>query len=166
LRGFSKVTQINNETYSYFLTVAGKYQEQVTFKLLQESTGEVFPIQTELVFEPNALKGSLTTPIAMSSSKEVPCTENAFIASQLEISLYPVPSKVNVSVKISQPTDSDVQIKIFDLSGKQIQAKSIGLLKKGIHELNLNLDAISEGVYIVEVISGTESQRCKLIRIQ
>ncbi len=166
LRGFSKVTQINNESYSYFLTVAGKYQEQVTFKLLHESTGEVFPIQTELVFEPNALKGSLTSPITMSSSKEVPCTENAVIASQLEISLYPVPSKENVSVKISQPTDSDVQIKIFDLSGKQIQAKSIGLLKKGIHELNLNLDAIAEGVYIVEVVSGTESQRCKLIRIQ
>jgi hypothetical protein len=166
LRGFAKATQINDGVYSYFLTVAGKYQEQVTFKLLHESTGEIFPTQSELVFEPNALKGSLTSPIAMSSSKEVPCTENAVIASQLEISLYPVPSKENVSVKMSQPTDSDVQIKIFDLSGKQIQAKSIGLLKKGIHELNLDLGAISEGVYIVEVISGTESQRCKLIRIQ
>lgn len=165
LRGFTKATAINANQYGYFLTVAGRSGEQVQFKLLNESNGELFPIAAEIKFEANALKGALSAPIVMSSSKELPCEDFSSLSAQLEISLYPVPSKETVSLRISQANDANVQINIFDLSGKLIDGKSMGQMKKGIHEVNLSLDAIAEGVYIVEVVSGNESQRSKLIRI-
>lgn len=79
------------------------------------------------------------------------------------LSVYPNPSagKINISYSSENPNNSAV-LRVTNLRGKIIHREMLSLLN-GTTELTLNLQSIPSGMYIVEMICRTGSQRRSFI---
>ncbi len=76
------------------------------------------------------------------------------------MTVYPNPAHSHVSVRVSLSTEAPLQLRLFDLSGKQVmQREERG--HTGSSVLNLPLNGITAGIYILELKtpSGTKTQR-------
>ena len=69
-------------------------------------------------------------------------------------SLYPSITKGDLTLQFSLNSDSDVSLRIFDLSGRVAQLQDFGKLGKGKHQIILDLRGLSQGVYVLELKRG------------
>jgi len=69
-------------------------------------------------------------------------------------SLYPSITKGDLTLQFSLNSDSDVSLRIFDLSGRVAQLQDFGKLPKGRHQITLDLRGLSQGVYVLELRRG------------
>lgn len=77
-------------------------------------------------------------------------------ATPLGISLYPNPTtSQNVNLKLINSTGEDVNIRIYDLAGKT-QFKSTATSENLSSEMELKTDELKAGIYLVEVVQGTQ----------
>lgn len=75
---------------------------------------------------------------------------------------YPNPFNNNSEVLIFLSTGADVEIEISDISGKVISSQSYNGLSAGNHNLNLNAEGISAGIYFYTVKTATHSVTRKM----
>ena len=70
------------------------------------------------------------------------------------INVYPNPSSNIVNVNIDLIENAEVNINIFDVAGKLVDAQSFGHLTSGSHLINLDVNKYSQGLYLFEISSG------------
>jgi hypothetical protein len=90
-------------------------------------------------------------------SKRVPLTQN------VEMTLSPNPATSIVSANISLAKDSDVKISIVDVAGRVAQNVQFDNLSRGIHQLDLNINDLKSGYYIVRTESADGVVNKKLL---
>jgi photosystem II stability/assembly factor-like uncharacterized protein len=69
----------------------------------------------------------------------------------IDINIYPNPFSSTALVEFNLPEKMEVNIEIFDISGRSIQSLFTGTLGKGIHHLELDLPEVESGVYICRI---------------
>jgi photosystem II stability/assembly factor-like uncharacterized protein len=74
---------------------------------------------------------------------------------QTDFSVYPNPSTGNFKVKYELTEPSDVKINIWDMTGKSVLERNLGLQSIGNYEEMFELGALKEGPYIIR-LSGTK----------
>ena len=80
--------------------------------------------------------------------------------------IYPNPFNPVTNITYALPGYTNVQIYIFDLSGKHIQSLVNEFQTQGYYSVNWNASSQSSGVYIVKMIAGETINTKKLILIK
>jgi hypothetical protein len=89
--------------------------------------------------------------------------EEVIIASQPgKVGIYPNPAKNDVSVRIEMDHNSDVAVKVYDLTGRLVINETKGTLAKGEHNIKLNTATLSNGIYMYQVVMGDDVQSGKI----
>jgi hypothetical protein len=90
--------------------------------------------------------------------------EEAFI--QKGATLYPNPARNTATVALSLTKDEKVSISVVDIQGRTVIAPLQQNLKAGKQQLELNTSHLSKGTYFVQVTSGTNTTKIKMVVIR
>ena len=132
-----------------------KIGSEVRLKILQENTGEYFQVLESL---PNWQDNGLFT-LGSLTAREMP--EEIMLESSYSTPFSPVP---HISFGID--TDAYVQVKIYDITGKEIAALADGTYLSGYHNLTWNADNFASGMYFVRLEAGNFIQTQKLLLLK
>jgi hypothetical protein len=80
---------------------------------------------------------------------------------------YPNPfnpsTKIKFDIPASESISKNVNIKIFDISGREVKVLYNGELKSGSYETEFDASGLSSGVYFCSMIAGNFTETIKLI---
>lgn len=79
---------------------------------------------------------------------------------------YPNPFNGETTLRFSLEHDSQVDVQIFDLTGRQVSHPVSHRFTAGAHQLPLNLDAFESGVYLCKVSKGSAHEMTKMTVIK
>jgi len=79
-----------------------------------------------------------------------------------DIMIYPNPANDNVKVTYNAKNNSDVQIVVYDISGRMINTSSYQATK-GLNNYSLNVSALAKGIYVLSLNNGSTILNHKLI---
>lgn len=78
---------------------------------------------------------------------------------ETKISTYPNPFQHHFDVRIELPTESMVEMMLFDMIGRMIEQKPATILSSGVHVLRFTSDYPERGLYLIKVfINNKEFQ--------
>ncbi len=86
--------------------------------------------------------------------------------SNASISVYPNPVVNSANIKIHLVETSDVEIQIFDMSGRLMQSLTRNNLQKGDNSVEINVSDFNKGTYIVKMIAGKTVGTSKFVIIK
>jgi N-acetylneuraminic acid mutarotase len=80
---------------------------------------------------------------------------------QISFQIYPNPAEDHATIQFTLPQSSDVSIKVYDVSGKEIETLLNENMEQGDHSLLLKTNHFSKGIYEVKMTidSGTNNQK-------
>ncbi|MBK6931848.1 MAG: T9SS type A sorting domain-containing protein [Saprospirales bacterium] len=76
--------------------------------------------------------------------------------------MWPNPANNHLTVEVPLEADAEVQVTIFDATGKAA-AQQHRALAKGDNQFAFDLSALSNGVYLVQVRNGDTSNVRRLV---
>ena len=82
------------------------------------------------------------------------------------VSNYPNPFNGGTTLRFSLEMDSQVDVTIYDLTGREISHPISNTYLSGLHNIKLGLDALESGIYMARVELGSEVQMTKLTVIK
>ncbi|WP_130736322.1 reprolysin-like metallopeptidase [Flavobacterium sp. J27] len=71
-----------------------------------------------------------------------------------DFSLYPNPNNGSFTVKFTSESSNNIEIGVYDISGRQVYNKSFS--NTGNFNQNINLNNVQSGVYLVSIIDGSQ----------
>lgn len=80
-------------------------------------------------------------------------TETAVSQIELAASVYPVPAKDYLYVNITEPSNTDITLRLFDITGKMVLSE---VEPGGAGTILLDLSRIKNGFYVLKVNSGNK----------
>ncbi|MDP3928893.1 MAG: T9SS type A sorting domain-containing protein, partial [Bacteroidota bacterium] len=165
MRGLASAVKVAEDKFQYFITAHSSKEEPLQFRLLNNQTGEAYPLATEIEFKKDKIEGNIAKPILFTTNQSIPCESiGDAMQGELMASVYPVPFEDNIRIKLYLPQLEQVQVKVFDLTGKELMHLAEGKYAKGEHELHANLGRLSSGVYIMEIKTSVKSVQQKIIK--
>jgi len=88
------------------------------------------------------------------------------ISNDANLTIFPNPSSDNINVSFDLSDNSNVQLKVFDLSGKLMYSRNINSLSKGNQKVEVKVDSFSRGTYLLQLISGNKTSTAKLVIVR
>jgi hypothetical protein len=76
---------------------------------------------------------------------------------------FPNPFNPTTQIEFELLQDSDVELKIFNLAGKEIILLHKGFLQKGIHQFKFDATGLPSGIYLYQVSTPLSSHSHKMI---
>jgi hypothetical protein len=76
---------------------------------------------------------------------------------------YPNPFNPVTLIEFELLMDSDVELKVFDLSGKEIALLHKGYLARGVHQFKFDASGFTSGIYLYQITTPLSSQTKKMI---
>ena len=156
--GNVSVTEINSEKSLYFLTVYGNQEDQLYFSYFHVLKDKTYQAENRLIFEPNALIGSIDNPYPIEINMEVQDADNYFA-----LDVYPNPFEDVFTLEFFLEKTSKVTIELHDIMGRMIESINEATLLNGTHKIDIDTE-LNKGVYFIELdIDGNTYQK-KLIK--
>ncbi|MCF8379153.1 MAG: T9SS type A sorting domain-containing protein [Bacteroidales bacterium] len=151
---------LNNPTYndSVFavIDIGNTYEEAGNYKTNLGELSYLIPVSRGAHVEK-----TVDLLLSLKSSEITPSTESQSIKI---VELFPNPADDIVTLKLENPTNDRVSIKLFDVTGRLIKNNYLGVLSIGIHETNLNISDVYPGVYYLSLlVNHTNRDARKLI---
>jgi hypothetical protein len=83
-----------------------------------------------------------------------------------KLDLFPNPASKNVNLLLSNYQNTSVNIKIFDLMGREMQEVIEKNIPSREHTLDLDIERLAPGTYIVKVNNGFDEKATKLVVVR
>lgn len=80
-----------------------------------------------------------------------------------DLSVYPNPAKDKISVDFKLAQESAVTIQLTDLAGKVISSKVLGSKAAGTHSAVIETAAVSNGIYVLKLVTPGETSSHKVV---
>jgi len=80
-----------------------------------------------------------------------------------EVSVFPNPARNSVSLAISQPEPSLVQIDLFQIDGRWVKKMADPMVQAGNQTIRLSLDGIPKGTYLCKVTAKNWHKQIRII---
>lgn len=97
------------------------------------------------------------------STTDMTTTTTAVFDSVKAFTLAPNPARQHTQVNFTLATPSPVEIRLFNLAGQPVRTESTGQMPAGAHQLNLNLNDLPTGIYLLQLQAGNEQQTQRLL---
>ncbi len=81
---------------------------------------------------------------------------------KMQTKVYPNPARDEVSVRLTLDVPGKVRVSVMDLTGKTIQAQEISRMQAGQHEVQIPVQSIQNGTYLIVMENGSEKSVRKL----
>jgi hypothetical protein len=94
---------------------------------------------------------------------EIPAKQNA---TDVNLSVFPNPASNNIYVSFELLHNSDVQLKIYDLSGKILYSRNITDLNKGNQTFEVKVNSLARGSYVLQLITENNISTSKLVIVK
>lgn len=133
------IGQTQNHTYS----AAGTYNVCAYYFDLQDTANC------------NATSCQSITVSAVGIAENVPTTVN--------VSSSPNPFSATAHINVSINRTEDVEIAVYDMTGKQVAVLHKGEMQAGLTVINWTPESLADGVYFVRVQSGNTIQTMKMV---
>ena len=83
------------------------------------------------------------------------CTSGKGTPGSFEIArIYPTPADDRISIDVIIPEQADVEITIYDITGRKVLVVASGLYSPGEYTLTSDITGLTDGVYIVKMTAG------------
>jgi len=135
----------------------------ITFKLLDASSGDLISLQSD----------SSTVWINMGISiinlyPDLNMGENLSILPIYYYLARPYPNPFNpvTNLQYSLPVNTDVELVIYDISGRQVQTLISDFKTAGHHSVNWNASSYPSGMYLVKMVTREFTQTQKVVLIK
>lgn len=79
------------------------------------------------------------------------------------VRVYPNPAENEANVEITMVNDASVVVRVFDITGRLVFSDKLGRLNAGINNYQLDCSKLQHGMYLVNVVSGSQAAASKLI---
>ena len=76
---------------------------------------------------------------------------------------YPNPFNPTTTIKFELLQDTDVEVKVFNLEGKEVAVLHNGFLNRGVHQFEFDAKGLSSGIYIYQVKTPFSIKSHKMI---
>jgi hypothetical protein len=76
---------------------------------------------------------------------------------------YPNPFNPITLIDFELLQDSDVEIKVFDLTGKEVALLHSGFLASGVYQFKFDASGLTSGIYLYQITTPLSSQTKKMI---
>jgi len=76
---------------------------------------------------------------------------------------YPNPFNPTTLIEFELLQGSDVELKVYDLAGKEIALLHKGFLNSGVHQFKFDASGFPSGIYLYQIITPLSSQTRKMI---
>jgi hypothetical protein len=76
---------------------------------------------------------------------------------------FPNPFNPTTLIEFELLQDSDVEVKVYNLAGKEIAFLHKGFLSSGVHQFMFDASGFSSGVYLYQITTPLSSQTRKMI---
>ncbi|RKX24199.1 MAG: hypothetical protein DRP45_08745 [Candidatus Zixiibacteriota bacterium] len=76
---------------------------------------------------------------------------------------YPNPFNPSTTIAFDLPTASTVRFEVYDILGRQVEGRELGMLGTGPHEIEFSGYNLSSGVYFYRVVTQSYAQSRKMI---
>lgn len=94
-------------------------------------------------------------------------TGNSTTAAEFELKQnYPNPFNPSTSIEFSLPTDGNVSIKVFDMTGKEVSSLIDGFKNKGVYSITFDASGLSSGIYFYELKTENFTATKKMMLIK
>lgn len=81
-----------------------------------------------------------------------------------DLKLYPNPVKENLTAEFElNKSVNDATVKVFDINGRLVMSKDVNLLQRGVNKVQLNVNNLKKGVYIMTLTTSKEQKTNKFI---
>ena len=127
----------------------------LTFKVRQEDSGTIYQIMDSLPDWENMTISTMGRLIAKEIPKEI-----------MIDAAYPNPFNPVTHISFGIDRDSYVQVKIYDITGKEIATLANGTYLSGYHNLTWNADNFASGMYFVRLEANNYVQTQKLLLLK
>jgi hypothetical protein len=79
---------------------------------------------------------------------------------------YPNPFNPTTAIQFSLSRDAPIQLKVYDLLGKEVVTLVRGQAEAGTHRVTWNAQGVSAGLYLCRLTMGTQSKTIKLMLVK
>lgn len=153
---------INNPLESsevFVLTLSGDTAgKHISFKYIEEASGEVYEIKEETIFDENEIIGSLQKPVLLTISEGGNSIE--------DIQVYPNPFSEYTNINVTLNSVEDVTIDLYHSNGKLMKKEIYQNLEKGSHALKFVTDSYVPGIYYFNVEINGEVTVMKVVIVE
>ena len=143
----------------YKKMIAGETaKEQIIFKL-HKADGTTLTSTTSVIYEPNAVNGTIEAPIVLEFE------EVNINVGEPELSLYPNPAKAFVEVTVTGLNADEADVVITNAAGAAVFENGNAMVIDGTLKLNITLDGLATGNYMVTVSVNGVQYTAKFIKL-
>jgi subtilisin-like proprotein convertase family protein len=141
----------------------------------QPTVGNFNPSSTFSVFENLPANGNWSLTISDNAAQDsgvlnswyievcvnviTPLSNDSFEIDNL--SIYPNPNDGNFNIVFDNAIGDKVNISVFDISGRSVYVKAFDV--SSVFDQNINLNAVSPGMYLVRIVDGNRTVTQKII---
>ena len=79
---------------------------------------------------------------------------------------YPNPFNPSITISFSIPEDMSVDLKVYDISGRVVTELMSGIQSADNYSVNWDADNFSSGIYLVQLMAGSEVHTQKIMLIK
>jgi len=118
----------------------------------------------EYVIQANYYQGTSQSAPFVIDANALGVDEELILPGTFEIgAAYPNPFNPSVSVPVKLGSKAAVNVRIFDILGRQVAELNKGTLDAGSHTMNWNAENLASGVYFLNIQAGTETAIRKVV---
>ncbi|MCD4744823.1 MAG: T9SS type A sorting domain-containing protein [Bacteroidales bacterium] len=88
------------------------------------------------------------------------------VSNKTDIKVYPNPVNNNANVSFSLETSTNVIINIYDLNGRIVKSINLNKKERGTHNIPLELNSLTRGTYLLQMIAGENTCSTKFVVIK
>jgi len=159
---------------SYFFSLAGKTNyslmtgtNQLAGETQRYSMALMFALSTEEIFNvKRTIQNIYNNNYQIDSTTSIEDKHLGVPSNYLLYQNYPNPFNPITKIKYSIPLSDNVQIKIYDILGREIKTLLNEYKQAGTYEIEFDASNLLSGVYFYSIISGSYSATKKLILIK
>ena len=80
------------------------------------------------------------------------------------VTMYPNPiSNGEARVSFTLNDDVNVSYEVFDMTGRRVKVETLGRYGEGSHEVQVNVDNLTKGTYILRLNAGANTSSAKFM---
>jgi hypothetical protein len=80
---------------------------------------------------------------------------------------YPNPFNPSTNISFTLEDPADVELRVYDISGRQILQRNLGTKSAGLHTEDVNLEGLTSGTYIYEIeVNGRWRQQSTMMLVK
>ena len=96
---------------------------------------------------------------------EVTSVSDVEEASLIEtLAVFPNPTQGVSNIQFTSAVAANATMEVFNLVGERVAVQEFGTLPAGAHRLELNLEAVKAGVYLVNLNAGGETTTMRVTK--